>query len=126
MIGTRCVHGLDSRFCAVCHKGRAASRPRGAIGSATLPEILEFLDAEQVRASYGAVGELLGVIPRAMGARLGPHTHERSWIVNADTGQPTDYSQEETHPSLFRRAEIIASGMALAMRMTTWRAARKD
>src|SRR4051812_36758171 len=124
MAGTRCVHGIDSRFCAVCNKVSAFGRPRGAIGSATLPEILEFLNAEQVRATYGAVGELLGVIPRAMGSRLGPHTQERSWIVNGETGLPTDYSQSEIHPSLRRRNEIIDSGTGLVMRMTAWKAKR--
>lgn len=116
------MHGIDSRFCAVCNNVSAFARPRGAVGSATLAQILTFLNGEQVRATYGAVGELLGVMPRAMGAQLGPHTQERSWIVNADTGLPTDYSQDETHPSLFRSAEIISSGMELALRMTAWKA----
>jgi hypothetical protein len=122
MAGVRCVHGLDSRFCAVCNRTSKAGRPRGAIGSVDLPEILRFLNEEQVRATYGAVGEALGVMPRAMGARLGPHTQERSWIVNADTGLPTDYSKEETHPSLFRCEDIISSGTELVMRMTAWKA----
>jgi alkylated DNA nucleotide flippase Atl1 len=124
MTEMRCVHGIDSRFCAVCNKVSAFGRPRAAIGSATLAEILEFLNAEQVRATYGAVAALLGVIPRGMGAQLGPHTQERSWIVNADTGLPTDYSKEETHPLLQRKADVISSGMELAMRMTTWKTAR--
>jgi hypothetical protein len=126
MTGQRCVHGLDSRFCAVCNKVSAFGRPRGAIGSATLPEILDFLNAEHVRATYGAVGELLGVIPRAMGAQLGPHTPQRSWIVNAETGMPTDYSKEDIHPSLFERPETISSGVQLAMRMSAWKARSRD
>jgi hypothetical protein len=121
MTGNRCVHGIDGRFCAVCNKVSAFGRPRGAIGSATLPQILEFLNTEQIRATYGAVAGLLGVIPRGMGAQLGPHTPERSWIVNADTGLPTDYRQDEIHLALMRSDEIISSGMELAMRMTAWR-----
>ena len=124
--GVRCVHGIDSRFCAVCNRTSKASRPRGAIGSATLPEILEFLNAEQVRATYGAVGELLGIIPRAMGTQLGPHTVERSWIVSAGTGLPSDYSHDEMHPSLQRTDEVIGSGIALAMRLSAWKAARNE
>ena len=120
-----CIHGLDSRFCAACNKKSTAHRPRGAIGSVDLPEILRFLNEEQVRVTYGAVGEVLGVIPRAMGARLGPHTRERSWIVSADTGLPTGYSQDDMHPSLFRANEIIGSGTELVMRMTSWKA-RQD
>ena len=124
MTDNRCIHGLDSRFCAVCNKVSVFGRPRGAIGTVDLPEILRFLNEEQVRATYGAVGEVLGVIPRAMGARLGPHTHERSWIVSAETGLPTDYTRDDMHPSLFRVDEIISSGMELVMRMTAWKASR--
>ena len=122
--GVRCVHGIDSRFCAVCNRTSKAGRPRGAIGSATLPEILEFLNAEQVRATYGAVGELLGIVPRAMSTQLGLHTAERSWIVSAGTGLPTDYSGDEMHPSLLRTDEVIGSGIALAMRLSAWKATR--
>ena len=124
--GVRCVHGIDSRFCSVCNRTSKTSRPHGAIGSATLPEVLEFLNAEQVRATYGAVGELLGVIPRAMGSQLGPHTAERSWIVSAGTGLPTDYSRDEMHPALLRTDEVIGSGIALAMRLSAWKAARNE
>ena len=49
MAGTRCVHGIDSRFCAVCNRTSKTSRPFSAIGSVTLPEIQEFLKAEQAR-----------------------------------------------------------------------------
>ncbi len=94
----RCVHGLDSRFCAVCNRTSNASRPRGAIASATLPEILEFLDAEQLRATYGAVGEVLGLNARALVAQLGDRGVESGG------------------------ANIISSGTALAMRMTAWKA----
>jgi hypothetical protein len=121
MTDNRCIHGLDSRFCAACNKKSMAHRPRGAIGSVDLPEILRFLNEEQVRVTYGAVGEVLGVIPRAMGARLGPHTRERSWIVSADTGLSTGYRQDDMHPSLFRASEIISSGTELVMRMTSWK-----
>ena len=67
---------------------------------------------------------MLGVIPRAMGARLGPHTQERSWIVNAETGLPTDYSRDDMHASLFHANEIISSGTELVMRMVAWKARR--
>jgi hypothetical protein len=117
----RCVHGLDSRFCAICNKVSSSGRPRTAIGSATLPEILAFLNAEKVRATYGAVAGLLGIIPRGMGAQLGPHSPERSWVVSAETGLPTDYNQDERHPALMRSDEIISTGMELAMRMSAWK-----
>jgi hypothetical protein len=122
MKGNRCVHGIDDRFCAVCNRTSKTSRPRGAIGSATLPEILAFLNAAELRATSRAVGDLIGVSPIAMGRALGPHTVEASWIVSAATGLPTDYRKDEMHPSLLRTDEIIDTGTGLIMRMTAWKA----
>ena len=98
--GVRCVHGIDSRFCAVCNRTSKASRPRGAIGSATLPEILEFLNAEQVRAAPRAIAEVLGVDSRTLAAHIGADTTE-------DGAVP-----------------IISSGTELLMRLTAWKADR--
>jgi hypothetical protein len=103
-----------------------AGRPSGAIGSADLPEILRFLNDEQIRATYSAVGELLGIAPRAMGGQLGPHTADRSWIVSAGSGLPTDYTDDEMHPSLLRRDDVIRTGTELVMRMTAWKARQKS
>ena len=124
MTTTRCPHGIDSRFCAVCNRTSKASRAGGAIGSATLEEILEFLNAAQVRATYAAVGGLLGIVPRAMGAQLRPHTPERSWVVSAGTGLPTDYSQDEMHPALLTNPAVISSGIELGMRLMQWKEGR--
>ena len=117
----KCVHGIDSRFCAVCNRVSRTVRPADAIGSVDLPEILRFLNAEEIRATYAAVGGVLGIIPKAMGAQLGPHSAERSWIVSAGTGLPTGYSEDDLHPSLRRRDEIIRSATELIMRMTAWK-----
>ena len=100
MTGSRCVHGLDSRFCAVCNKTSAAGRPRSAIGSATLPEILEFLDAEQVRATRRAIADVLGVGSSALSGQL------------------------EADPVEDGSAHIISSGTELLMRLTAWKAKR--
>ena len=116
----RCVHGMDQRFCAICNR-KSPARPRGAIADTTIEEILRFLDDEQVRATYGAVAELLNVVPRSLGARLGERRPEASWIVSADNGLPAGYTQNDMHPSLMRRSEIITSGRLLALRMTTWK-----
>jgi hypothetical protein len=115
---------MDSRFCAVCHKRTGVGTPRASIGNTTLAEVLAFLNAEQIRATYGAVGELLGVNPKAMGGRLGPRTVDASWIVNAETGLPTDYRGDEMHPALMRREEILRTGTGLVMRMTAWKAGK--
>ena len=101
MTSTRCVHGIDSRFCAVCNKVSRAAAPRGAIGSVTLTEVLAFLDAEHVRATPRAIGDVIGVTPRALAGQLGDRT-----------GEAGD-------------ANVISSGMELALRMTNWKAARR-
>ena len=117
-----CVHGIDSRFCAVCNKVEKAPRSRKAVAAVSVEDILRFLNAEQVRATYGAVAEVLGVIPRSMGARLGPRRPEASWIVSGFNGFPTDYGEDEWHSALLSQAEIITSGRVLALRLAKWRA----
>lgn len=116
----RCIHGLDARFCAVCNR-RSEAKPRRALVLASLDEILQFLNHEQVRATYGAVAEVLGVIPRSMGARLGTHRPEASWIVSATNGLPTDYSEDEWHPALLSQSDVIWSGRLLALRLAKWK-----
>ena len=118
-----CIHGIDDRFCAVCNR-TSDSKPRGALGDISLDEILHFLNHDKVRATYGAVAEVLGVIPRSVGARLGTRRPEASWIVSATTELPTDYSQDEWHPALLSQPDIISSGRMLALRLSKWKAGK--
>jgi hypothetical protein len=112
-----CLHGIDVRFCAKCNRSSASGSRSGA-GAIGLEEILKFLNDEQLRATDGAVAEVVGVSPRAIGAVLGPHRPEASWVVSAKNGLPADYDQSEWHPALLSRGEIITSGRALLLRMT--------
>jgi hypothetical protein len=91
-----------------------------------LDEILEFLNHEQVRATYSAVAEVLGVIPRSLAVRLEPRRPEASWIVSADTGLPAGYGQDEWHPALLSKGDIMRSGTALVLRLSMWRGTRRD
>lgn len=120
-----CVHGIDSRFCSVCNRGLGASRGRVSSGDVTLDEILRFLNDQQIRATYGAVAEVLGVAPRGLGTLLGSRRPEASWVVNASNGLPTDYTQDESHPSLLASADVISTGRALILRLAAWRGARE-
>jgi alkylated DNA nucleotide flippase Atl1 len=117
----KCIHGIDARFCSVCNR-RETTPLRSSVADASLDEILRFLNHEQVRATYGAVAELLGVTPRSMGSLLGPRRPETSWIVSVNNGLPTDYSQDEWHPELLSHAEVIRSGSVLRLKMSVWRA----
>ena len=130
MADSRCVHGLDARFCSLCNKrmpDKGHSVRRGPVGDASLSEIIQFLNHQQVRATYGAVAEVLGVIARSMGARLGgaAHNREASWVVSKETELPTDYAEHEMHPALRRNSEIITSGLELMKRLSEWKAARR-
>jgi hypothetical protein len=87
-----------------------------------LEEIIRFLNAKQLRATYGAVAKVLGVVARSMGARLGPRRVDVSWIVNAKSGLPTGYAERELHPSL-RASEVIRKGSDLRSRLDAWRRA---
>lgn len=66
----------------------------------TLEEIVAFLDAQRLRATYGAVAGALGVAERSLGARLGPRRKECSWVVAKKTGLPTGYLPSEQHELL--------------------------
>jgi hypothetical protein len=94
----RCLHGLDARFCAVCNKASASGRPRGAIGAVTLADIERFLEAEDTRATRRAVADALGVGAQALREKGSAR------IVDAGGG------------------DVIATGTALLMRMTAWKA----
>ena len=62
--------------------------------------ILECLNAVPVRATYGAVGDVLGVRPQVVPRLLGARRPEASWVVNGTTGEPTGYAADETDPRL--------------------------
>jgi hypothetical protein len=94
---TRCPHGLDARFCALCNKVSAFGLPRAAIAAVTLADIERFLESEDARATRRAVGDALGIGAAAL------RDAGSSRIV--DAGDDT----------------VIASGTALLMRMTAWK-----
>lgn len=76
-------------------------------------EILHCLNAERIRATYGAVGDLIGIPAISVSQYLGERRLKASWVVNDDTGQPTGYTADEKHPELRRTAHIIRAGDAL-------------
>jgi hypothetical protein len=90
----------------------------GRVGSTSLEDILTFLNHQQVRATYGAVAEALGVGARSIGGSLGPRRPEASWIVSAENGLPAGYDPSECHPALLSRGEMITTGRELLLRMS--------
>ena len=75
----------------------------------TIETILEYLNAVPVRATYGAVGEVLGVRPQVVPRLLGARRPAASWVVNGTTGEPTGYAPEEVDPRL-PGTRVIRSG----------------
>ena len=76
-------------------------------------QILDCLNRERVRATYGAVGDVLGLPPQSVGRALGRQTPRASWVVNAKAGEPTGYPIVQKHPDLYRTRHIIRSGQEL-------------
>lgn len=75
----------------------------------TIETILDYLNAVPVRATFGAVGEVLGVRPQAVSRLLGARRPEASWIVNGSTGEPTGYTPDQVDPRL-PGTQVIRSG----------------
>ena len=80
--------------------------------------ILDYLNREQRRATYGAVAEVLGIPARSVGQRLGERNMRASWVVSAETGRPSRYQSEQVHPDLMRHAAVITSGAELRRRIS--------
>lgn len=98
----------------------ASSSVRGCLDP-RLDEIVEFLNDDQTRATYGAVAGVLGVPPISLGARLGRRRIEASWIVSASSGLPTGYGEREMHPALLSKAEVITNADEFRRRFASWK-----
>ena len=72
-------------------------------------KILCELSKRKTRATYGAVGCILGVLPRGVGAYLGERCHKASWVVNKKTKKPTGYKESEIDPHLCCNPRVIES-----------------
>ncbi len=90
----------------------------------TLEDVIAFLNAARIRATYGAVADVTGGIARGVGARLTAiysRSPEASWVVSSDSGTPTGYEVSEQHPALLSNSEVIISGAELLQRVRTWK-----
>jgi hypothetical protein len=96
-------------------------------GGLSLDGIVAQLDARRQRATYGAVAELVGVLP--IGLMSGRRKSYRdSWIVAGGQGSrrgwPTDYTTNQIHPVCYSQIchgvdNIIDSGKALKQWLDT-------
>jgi hypothetical protein len=74
----------------------------------SLDQVLDALDAHRQRATYGAIGALLGRPARSL-MQGRPRDAKHSWVVRKADGQPTGYSPAECHPELATRRDVLAS-----------------
>jgi len=78
------------------------------IAGLSLDGIVHQLDANKQRATYGAVAQLVGVLPRGLMSGR-PKTPRYSWVVAASSGSesrqgfPTGYSVNQIHPDCYRQ-----------------------
>lgn len=73
-----------------------------------LADIVKTLSRHTQRATYGAVGGLVGRLARSVmsGQAKSP---DNSWVVSAKTGLPTGYATNEMHPRLQSFDEVIST-----------------
>ena len=76
--------------------------------------ILATLNVQKVRATYGAVGELMGAHPKLVSQHLGTRRPEASWVVSKSTGMPTGYTDANCHRDLQSNPRIISTADELA------------
>jgi hypothetical protein len=80
--------------------------------SLDLEGVLDLLGTFHVRATYGAVGAVVGRPATFLMNDL-PRTPRYSWIVNARTLQPTGYADSEKHPELATNRMVLKTAAQL-------------
>jgi hypothetical protein len=79
--------------------------------------VLDYLNRNQIRCTYGALAGLIGIEPTDVGPLLGPRRREASWIVRSTDGEPSHYRNEDKHEDLYLTDEIIRSAAELRRRV---------
>jgi hypothetical protein len=75
----------------------------------SLDQILDLLNRQHQRATYGAVAELVGGHARSvLQGRKRDWRH--SWVVNQDSGMPMEYPKGKIHPAIGEHDEILSTG----------------
>ena len=78
--------------------------------SEKINRVLEALQQEKTRCTYGALADYIGASPRDIGKLLTPKRPESSWVVNKKTGLPTGYETFQLHPDLKTHEKVLDQG----------------
>jgi len=81
--------------------------------SEKVERVLEALQREKTRCTYGALADYIGANPRDVSTYLTPRRPEASWVVNKKTGMPTGYEPFQIHPDLETHEKVIEQGADL-------------
>ena len=73
-----------------------------------LTTLLYRLQGGRQRATYGAVAAVVGAAPRSV-MRGRPRDPLHSWVVNAQTGLPTHYADDQVHADLLAHDRVLAT-----------------
>ncbi|MCY3725045.1 MAG: threonine synthase [Rhodobacteraceae bacterium] len=85
----------------------------------TVERILDFCNQEEIRVTYGAVAEVIEVLPSSVGNHLGVRSKRSSWIVREDNHKPSGYKPNQIHENLFKNPEVIKSPEILIHKVFT-------
>ena len=83
----------------------------------SLEDVVAFLNRRELRATYGAVAEVVGGAATFLMSGI-PRAPRYSWIVNQKTLLPTGYSEEDYHPALTKKSLVLKTGTQLRDWMT--------
>lgn len=78
----------------------------------TLDSILDALNSNHQRATYGAVAAVVGGLARSVMTGR-PKDWRHSWVVSAQTALPSQCSPQQMHPRLRANSLILSTGDAL-------------
>jgi len=85
----------------------------------TVERILDFCNEKEIRVTYGAVAEVIEVIPHSVGNDLGAPSKRSSWIVRKDNHEPSGYLPNQIHENLFNNQKVIECGKELIVELKT-------
>jgi hypothetical protein len=78
----------------------------------SIDQVLDLLNKHHQRATYGAVAELVGGHARTL-LQGRKRNWRHSWVVNQETGLPTEYPSGMIHPAIAERPGILSSAEEL-------------
>ena len=93
----------------------ATTRAR-AKKAAAIATLIEMLERHRQRATYGAVGGVVG-LPAQSVMQGQIKNHRNSWVVSAKQYVPTGYDIAQCHPDLKRHDAVIHTPAALLVWM---------